>query len=210
MRGPASMRMTRVVRGSKRRKSRASARGTAAHDDERRLSAPLLDRRLQLRRLEGTQDAAPDVEGVAEGLEAGRVSRPLVVAEVRVSHSGRDDQVVVVDVAPGHDDALLLDLDALHARHQWGLVRVPPQELANGRRDVRRCEARRRYLVQQRLKPVVVARIEQRHADAARRERARCGEAAEADSQNHDVRLFLLKHSRDLHARPSRHASAGK
>ncbi len=49
---------------------------------------------LDLGRLEAHQDAAADLEGIGQRLEAGRHARPVVVAEVAVGRAGGDDQVV--------------------------------------------------------------------------------------------------------------------
>ena len=45
--------------------------------------------------LEGADHAGADLERVGERLQAGRVARPVVVAEVAVRRAGGDDQVVV-------------------------------------------------------------------------------------------------------------------
>ena len=106
--------------GSMRRKSRASvcsadlaeragqldAGRPAADDDEGqpRRAAPT-GSRLALGGLVGEEHAAPDLERVLDRLEPGRELRPLVVAEVRVGRAGRDDQVVVGELAVVEDDA---------------------------------------------------------------------------------------------------------
>jgi hypothetical protein len=60
--------------------------------------------RLALSRLEGEQDPPPDLDGVLDGLEAGGVACPLIVAEVVVRRTGRDDQKVVGQLAVGEDE----------------------------------------------------------------------------------------------------------
>src|SRR3712207_8741226 len=54
---------------------------------------------------------------------------PLVVAEVRVVRSGRDDQRVVLDrAAVGHEDRSPLGVDAMRLAQQHGRVRRLPQD----------------------------------------------------------------------------------
>ena len=223
IRGPASMRRDarrtrievaevareRTPRDLGERARHLDARGTAAHDDERRLRAPLLGRGLELCRLEGAQDAPSDVQRLADRLEPGRVRGPLVVPEVGVGHPRRQDQVVVVDVPTSDQHPLLFHLDALHARHEHRRVRLAPEQLANGCRDVGRGERRRRDLVQQRLEEMVIAAVDDRDAYAGAIEGARRRETAEASPQDHDVGLFLSSAPGTSLATTERDVSAG-
>ena len=209
-RAPASTRMTRVVRGSKRRKSRASVRpaiSASAPASSTPVGPPPITtnvvhaRRnlgdgLQLGGLERAQDPPAHVQRFAHGLQPGGKRRPLVVAEVRVGHPRGEDQVVVVDVAALDEDALLLDLDALDRTHEDGGVALAPEELAYRRRDVRGRQRRRRDLVEQRLEQVMIALVDEGDADAGDVQPPRRGQPREPRPENDDVRLFLPEHHR--------------
>src|SRR4029079_6905987 len=81
----------------------------AADDDERQPLGPSGGVVLPLGRLERDQDPAADLEGGVERPEAGRVRRPLVMAEIREARAGRDDEAVVGDrPAVGEGDGSLL------------------------------------------------------------------------------------------------------
>jgi hypothetical protein len=69
--------------------------GSRADDDE---GEPGVDGGvvgLELGHLERAEDAAAQLEGVVDGLHAGRVAREVVVAEVRLARAGGDDERVV-------------------------------------------------------------------------------------------------------------------
>ena len=72
------------------------ARRPAAHDHEREQRLLALGIRFLLGILEGAQHAAADLRRLLEGLEAGRVLFPVVVAEVRVLRAAGEHEHVVV------------------------------------------------------------------------------------------------------------------
>ena len=71
----------------------------AADDPERQHRAPRFVAAFVFGRLEREQDAPPQLGGILERLQARRDRRPVVVAEVGVRGPGRQDQVVVPDMA---------------------------------------------------------------------------------------------------------------
>ena len=111
------MRMTRAEPGSKWRKSRASdcrEISASAPASSTPVGPPPIDhereQRLPLRRiglafgvLECEEHAATDLQRVLERLQPGRERAPLVVPEVGVRRTGREDQVVVADLAVRQD-----------------------------------------------------------------------------------------------------------
>ena len=135
------------------------AGGTRAHDDE---GQELIDRSrvgLDLGQLEGAENARAQLEGVVDGLHAGRKHREVVVAEVGLARTRRDDErvvfglLVLVVVAP-LDDARL-NVDLLDEGLQDGHVLLATQDLARGGGDVALGENARRHLIQQGLEEVV-------------------------------------------------------
>ena len=88
------------VPGDLAERARQLGAGRAGADDDERHPFRAADRvGLALGGLERDEDPPPDLGGVLDRLEARRVLRPLVVAEVREAGAGRDDQRVVGDRA---------------------------------------------------------------------------------------------------------------
>ena len=89
----------RVARDLGERAGELDAGRAAADDDEGEPGGALAPDRFALGVLEGGEDARADLERVVERLQAGRVRRPFVVAEVVVRGARGDDQVVVGQLA---------------------------------------------------------------------------------------------------------------
>src|SRR5262249_53397464 len=77
------------------RASQFHAGRTAADDDEGEPGPPLRFVLTALRRLEGKQKTATNVERVLDSLEARRCRCPIVVAEIAVLRTRGDDQEVI-------------------------------------------------------------------------------------------------------------------
>ena len=84
---------------------------------------------------------------------------PLVMTEIGVPRAGRDDQIVVGNAPLPDQHIARLGINGGHAAEQDGGVALAPQDAADRLRDVRRREARRRDLIEQRLEQMVVAPI---------------------------------------------------
>ena len=133
------------------------------------------------------QHPPPDLEGIVERLEPGGEGLPLGVPEVRVRRAGRDDEVVVRDRALVEGDGPRGRIDGARLGEQHADVLLLPQDPPDRRRDVAGREARRRHLVEQRLKQVVIAAVEQRDAHRRALQGLRCREPAEASTDDHDM-----------------------
>ena len=147
-----------------------------------------------LRPLEGEEDALPDVDRVADALQARRELLPLGMAEVRVPRSGGDDEIVVRDLerlGVDHDDPPLR-IHSLRLGEQDGGVRLVPQQPADRRRDVGRGEGGRGDLVQQRLEEVVVRAIEHDELHVRSPECPRRVQPAEPTADDHHPRPATL------------------
>ena len=203
MRGPASTRITRAELGSMRRNSRArvwraiSAKAPAISTPVG--PPPTTTKVRQARRawasgsrsaaLEGEKDAVADVEGILEGLEAGRERRPLVVAEVGVGGPRGEHEEVVAELAVGQ-----------HAAAGPRGRPPPPRPAGRGRspgaRRMRRMgeaisagrQARGRDLVEQRLEEVMIAAVQENHRHGLPAQAPRGAEAREATPHDHHLR----------------------
>ena len=139
--------------------------------------------------LEGGQDAAADVGGVVDLLQAGRDALPVVVAEIGVPRAGRQDQVVV-----GH----ACDRRARSVRRSVSTPLTLPSStwtLAARRRMARigeaicgRRQAGGRDLVEQRLEQMVVAAVDDGDVGGGAGQRLGGAQAAEARADDDDAR----------------------
>ena len=167
-----------------------------AHDEK---GEPLLPPRwivLALRRLVGEQHAPPDVDGVLQRLQTGRVLLPFGVAEVGVRGAGRDDEEVVRHHAVAEQHALAAHVDGGRLAEDHPGVLLPAEDAPDGRRDVARVQRRRRYLVEERLEEVVVAPIDQRHLHRSAAQRLGGVETPEPAAQDGHARLSHAGHSK--------------
>jgi hypothetical protein len=115
---------------------------------------------------ERQQDAPPDRDGVFERFQPRRERLPLLVAEIRMARAARYNQVVIVEHgAVGQLDSTRGDIDARRLAEEHAYVSGPPQNPPDRRGDITWRERRRGDLIQQRLKDVMVAAIEQRDLD---------------------------------------------
>lgn len=142
--------------------------------------------------LERAEDAAAQLEGVLDRLEAGRVLLPGVIAEVAVSCTRRDDEVVVVDGAvgavegPGRHRARG-EVDVRHLGHADRDVVLVTEDPAQRWCDLAGGEAAGRDLVEERLEAVVVGALEERHAHRRAPEPTHDSKAGEPTTDDDDV-----------------------
>src|SRR5271154_4711247 len=79
-----------------------------------------------------------------------------------MGRAGGDDERVVLDFSVAEYDSPFRSVDVNRLSKQHLRVFLPPQNLAQRRGDVGRRERSRRHLIQQRLKKMVIAAINQR------------------------------------------------
>ena len=145
----------------------------------------------ELGHLEGTEDAATQLEGVVDALHPGRELGELVVAEVGLAGAGRHDQRVVrrhglpAEDVVGDRAGLQVDVRDL-AQHHLGVALVG-QDLARRRGDLALGEDAGRDLVEQRLEEVVARPRDHRHVDVGPSQGLGPEEPAEAGTDHHDL-----------------------
>ncbi len=176
----------RLARNFRECSGELDAGGTAANEHEGEQLLPPRWICFMLSALEREQDAAANLEGILERLEAGRMARPLVVPEIAVAGAGRDDQVVVPDgrsLVQPHFPRGQINRPGLGEQHTD--VRGMTEDPADRGRDVAGRQRRRRDLVEQRLKEVIVVAVEQRDPQPCVPENFHGGKAAEP-AADHD------------------------
>src|SRR6185295_2326129 len=181
----------RLSRDLGKRTRELDAGGSAADDDEREQPA-LRDRiALPFRGLERQQHPPSHLERIVQRLETRCARLPLRVAEVRVRRAGGDDQIVVGERSMIGDDRLRRRIDRADIGQQHLDVPLVAQDPADRRRDVSRGQRRRRHLIEQRLKDMVVVSIEQRDLDRSIRQSSRRVEPAKPAAYDDDARFTV-------------------
>ena len=169
------------------------ARRTAPDDDEGEPGAARVGVLLVLGHLEGPEDAAADLQGVVDRLHAGCVAGELVMTEVRLGGSGRDDQAVVLVgpdrvVGPPGRHGPSSQVEPGDRGHLHRHVVVAAQDVPNRWGDLPSREDAGRELVEQRLEEVVVPCVDERHVDGCPPEELRGEQPAEpASDDDHPV-----------------------
>ncbi len=125
---------------------------------------------------------------VVDLLQARRDLFPFVMAEIGVPGAGRDDQVVVVDLAAIGHHRLLLGVDAGHLGELNAAIPVAAQNAADRRGDVGGRKAGRRHLVEERLEEMIVVAVDDRDAERRAGKRLGGGDAAESRADDDDAR----------------------
>jgi len=141
--------------------------------------------------LVGAQDSPPDCLGVGERLQAGRVGCKLIVPEIGGSHAGGDDQIVERHRAlrqrrGRHAQGARSEVDVGHLAQHYGEVSLPPRQLPKRCRHVGWREHRGCHLVEQRLKDVMVAAVDQQNIGVTARQGACGGDACKAAADDDD------------------------
>ena len=142
------------------------AGGTRTDDHKRQPTAASFGIRLALGGFERVEDLMTDASGVFERLETRRDGLPRVfVAEIEMTGSCGDDQRIVRNIAfvQNHAAAGGVEIDSIGEQH-LGVFLLTQQD-AQRRGDFARRQSAGGYLVQQRLKKMEVAAVDQRYGE---------------------------------------------
>ena len=163
--------------------------GRAAADDDKGQEPAALGIVLAVfGAFEGEQDAPPHRGRLLDRLQRGGDRRPLVMAEIGVARAGRDHELVIGQAAVADQHRTAVEIDAAdRAEHDIG-VRLPSQNAADRPGDVGRRQSRGCNLVQQWLKEMIVAAVDDRHVRRRSAEMGRGLQPAETGADNNDAR----------------------
>jgi hypothetical protein len=141
-------------------------------------------------------EASAQLESVVDRLHAGCVPRELVVAEVGLTGSGRDDQRVVgrdsLAAHGGVRHGARLEVDVADLAEQHRRVLLAAQDLTRGGRDLALGEDAGRHLVEQGLEEVVGRAGDDGHVDVGVLQPLRAEETAESGTDDHHPVSVLL------------------
>ncbi len=164
-------------------------RGPAAdhHDGEQGLAEDGVG--LDLRPLEGAQQAGADGPRVLDGLQARGMDRPVVVTQIVVHRAGGQDQGVVGEVAAiGQLHLAGLGIDAHHLTQHRIDIGIGRQHLADRSSDVSRRQGGGGHLIEQGHEQVVVAPVDEGDPDLGLAQGLGGGEPAEPAANDHHMR----------------------
>ena len=160
-------------------------RRPGADDHERQPGRALRCVLLAFGELEGREDATPNLQGVADALQARRKGRPPFATEVRVPGTGGDDEIVVGDRSLSSATTFAEEID----RPRFGEQNLDVPLVAKMRRmgdgDVAGVQGGGGHLVEQRLEQVMVASVDERHLDVGLGQLPRRVEPAEPSPHDH-------------------------
>ena len=184
------------VRQFRKRARKLHPGRTAADHQNGHQFAPAFLVGLGFRFFKRQQDLAADAQGIVERLEAGRILRPTVVAEITRHPAEGENQVIVIQHAAlgklrgpvGDMDFFGLQIEADRLAHQHVEVWLPRKDGANRLRDVHRRESGRGDLIEQRLKKMMVLPIDQRDPRQLGRKFPAKRQPAEAGADHHNAR----------------------
>ena len=114
---------------------------------------------------------------------------PLIVAEIAVRCASGDDQMVIRHALPvlKHHGALR-NVNVDHITEQRRHIALPAEQEARWRRNRRRGKPRRRHLIQQRLKQMMIGAVDQSDLNSCGTQRLRGFQSTETTADDDDFR----------------------
>src|SRR5262245_34940361 len=140
------------------------AGGSAAHDDKSQQSFEFLRIAFALGRFEGGENAPTNLRSVFNGFQTRRDFLPLRVTEIVMARAGGDDQRIVLDETVRQDDAMRLRVYIDYFCQKNVGVLLLSQRRTQCRSDVGGREPAAGHLIEQRLKQMEVAAVDERDA----------------------------------------------
>ena len=165
---------------------------TCADQHESHLSRALVLVFSRCGKFKRAQDFRSDRFGVTKALQTRRISRELIVPEVAGAHAGRDHQIIERDLADARAWRRRLNragsnIDAGDLRQEYDDISLLRLELTDRCSDLSGREDRRRHLIEQRLKYVVVATVDENDLGIGVPQRVRRREPGKAAADDHDT-----------------------
>src|SRR6201993_4421265 len=157
-------------------------------NDEGDPTPPLRFVLTALRRLEGKQKTAANVERVLDSFEARRCRCPIVVAEIAVPRTRGDDQEVICKPRLAERDLTQHWVHPGHFGQQHTHVGLGTEHFAQWCRNFCRRQPCRCHLIEQRLKNMIVVVVEKGARAGGLPNPASRSEAAKAAAEDNHVR----------------------
>src|ERR1700730_2672103 len=148
-----------------------------------------------LRLFERQQDLISDGHRVCKTLQSRRELFEFVVAEVTVSNASRQDEVIVWEANPlaicvAHEDIFLILVHSDDFSENDGCIPLLAQDSADRGSNLTWCQYRRRHLIEQRLKEVVVGPVDHNNFGWGISQSPAGGQPAETAADDHDSWLW--------------------
>jgi hypothetical protein len=113
-------------------------------------------------------------------------------ARIRSKSYSKDEIIVADRLFVSEADKPFFNIHARDFRHQHICITLSAQHMANRCCNVGRRQARRRHLIQQRLKQMMVRAVNHGNADRRFRERKGGVQSAEPPAHDNHMGMFLL------------------
>src|SRR3984893_4969442 len=148
-----------------------------------------------LRLFERLQDLVSDRHRVCKTLQSRRELFEFVVAKVTVSNAGRQDEVIVWETNPlaicvAHEDTLLILIHPGDFSENDGCIPMGAQDSPDRGSNLTWCQYRRRHLIKQRLKEVVIGPVDHNNFGRGISQSLGGGQPAETATDDHDSWLW--------------------
>jgi hypothetical protein len=144
--------------------------------------------------LKGEQNASTNLERVFQTLKARGVLFPFVMSEIGMSSAGREDEVVVGYGSIGQGQSMRGEIDGSSLRQQHSGIRLSAQNSTDGVCNISGGKSRCRDLIEQWLKEMVIAPIDQRYLNILAPQRLRRIESTESTTNDHNPRTASRLH----------------
>src|SRR5579872_1303631 len=184
-----------LVRDLRQCSGKLNARWTTAYDHEVQRKMRFATESLLLSQFKSKQYAAADLEGIFDGLQAGRVRLPIIVAKVGMAGSGGDDEVVIRHIEIGQADDAICEVKVLYLAEQHFNIVVVANDPADRRSNLPRRNSGGRYLIEQGLESMVVAAVNKRDTHRQMRELSGGCKATEPGAHDHNARNGSIRHA---------------
>ncbi len=138
---------------------------TAADHGEAQQGFSLSRIRREFGKLERRNHASANFECIIKRLQTWRVFRPMIIAKVTGPGTGSNNQKVVFKKLFRTLDPAIAQINSGDFAHQNRNARVFSQNMSDRRGNRRRRQTRRRDLIKQRLKHMMIGAIDQRYID---------------------------------------------
>ena len=174
----------RVVGDLSQRPRQFDARRATAHHHKGQPCSAGVGVELALGFLKCQQYPPAYLSGIFNGFQARCQRLPLIVAEIMMARSSRDDQRVIRRLAIAQNNPAACDVEIHNFAQQHLGVPAAPQNVPQRRCNLAGRQPARGHLIKQRLKEMKVAPIDQRQFDRHAPQRLGRVESAESASED--------------------------
>lgn len=144
--------------------------------------------------LKGEENASSNLQCVLQTLKTRGVLFPFVMSEIGMSSAGREDEIVVGYGSVGQGQIVRREIDGNGFREQDTRILLSAQDGTDGVRNISGGKGSRRDLIEQRLKEMMIATIDQRYLNILAAQSLRRIEPTESTANDYNPRTASRLH----------------